>query len=393
MARASKTSAPTAWEKVEVDETSAQGLGPAELGPSQAKATETAPSFGLCQSQAMNLESGQKWPFFPVNLSPTPPASSPLHPSLLNQLNGVSCYLPLPLSPLPPSTTLWPTCPSCSLPLVFIFQLSALDPSTPAPVLTRLTLPDGGPRILQLFACTKDCAFMALIEAPFPQSDIVPDPQDEEEWRDERVLRLLSGPFPPPPQERKGRVLTLGEMAIEVFVRRRGWKREIARVPSHFQELVGAHRERCALIDLLEVSRAEGREVVKRHGGRRIKLGELETVYPERWVKGKHYEVDWPNGPDVKKDYWDDDDLEDPTFGPTNAFKLLGFPTFGTQLSSYFGSLRCATNYSFWPPCRRAQAREEPVRRCSPSGPAVHGAFELPFILERPRSRARAARR
>lgn len=134
----------------------------------------------------MSAESDQKCPFFPVNVSPTPPASSTLDPSLLNQLNGVSCYLPLVSDGFPSSPrTLWRTCPTCDLPFFFVFHLSA---STPQPLPLSAPVSDG-PRILQILTCGNNCAADAIIQAEASDA-----PTWQNEWRDERVIRLLCGP-------------------------------------------------------------------------------------------------------------------------------------------------------------------------------------------------------
>lgn len=73
------------------------------------------------------------------------------------------------------------------------------------------------------------------------------------------------------------------------------WKRDIGRVPDHFQEPVGAYRTRCAQLELLAASRAVGSSPVGRDV---VDPGELSTVYPEKWVEGRNYEEECREGPE-----------------------------------------------------------------------------------------------
>lgn len=141
--------------------------------------------------------------------------------------------------------------------------------------------------------------------------------------------------------------MTLGEVAMEVLPRHSTWEGELVKAPDHFQAMVRAYRARSAQLEALQGAQAVGATVRSKV----VVEGRLPTMYPENWVKGKYYEEEWEEGPYSKRAYLEDEYQEmDPTFGRTNAFKLLGFSTMGPHISYFFRGIRRCPNEPLFVP-------------------------------------------
>lgn len=287
--------------------------------------------------------------YFPSSLAETPYVEDSEVPGeLLTQLGGTWCYLP-PAPPAPiaytedgqvePPTSIWPTCPAPASPaggqycggstLLFVAQISSLDPSTPDAF--RARLPPNG--ILQLFECNEECTQWDMMDAgtyePLGRTNGKRHPN---------LVRILTPPFSGYPGK-YGPVAPLSEIMIEAIAcadddsddPEDTVERRLDGVPPLVADLVHARRHQLWLDG---ASRERAREELKDVGQC------LETLFVGEWLESLHLEEwNW-EGPfgkaemlaELAREIVDDPDYHfpdcDPVKGPTCAFKLLGNPVF-----------------------------------------------------------------